>query len=99
MALFARQKNKLSSVSEKSAPIERAIQQLTEANLQEIFNLQFVSTEFAHNNLRIDTLCHDPENKAFVIIEYKKDRSFSVIDQGFSYLALMLNNKASSSAV
>src|SRR3989344_3868520 len=94
MALFARQKNKLGSVSEKSAPIEREIQQLTEANLQEVFNLQFVSTEFAHNNLRIDSLCYDPENKAFVIIEYKKDRSFSVIDQGFSYLALMLNNKA-----
>src|SRR3990167_8399808 len=94
MALFARQKNKLGSVSEKSAPIEREIQQLTEANLQEVFNLQFVSTEFAHNNLRIDSLCFDPENKSFVIIEYKKDRSFSVIDQGFSYLALMLNNKA-----
>jgi len=94
MALFARQKNQLKTVSEKTAPIEREIQQLTEANLQEVFNLQFVSTEFAHNNLRIDTLCYDPENKAFVIIEYKKDRSFSVIDQGFSYLALMLNNKA-----
>ena len=29
-----------------------------------------------------------------MIIEYKRDRSFSVIDQGFAYLALMLNNKA-----
>ncbi|MCM8756840.1 MAG: hypothetical protein NC817_02240 [Candidatus Omnitrophica bacterium] len=29
-----------------------------------------------------------------MIIEYKKDRSFSVIDQGYAYLSLMLNNKA-----
>ena len=81
-------------VAEKSLPIEREIQRLTEANLKELFNLEFVSSEFAHNGLRVDTLCFDPENKSFVIIEYKKDRSFSVIDQGFSYLASMLNNKA-----
>jgi hypothetical protein len=36
----------------------------------------------------------DDESKAFVIIEYKKDRNFSVVDQGMSYLNLMLNNKA-----
>ncbi len=29
-----------------------------------------------------------------MIIEYKRDKSFSVIDQGYAYLALMLNNKA-----
>jgi predicted transport protein len=29
-----------------------------------------------------------------VIIEYKRDRSFSVIDQGYAYLALLLNDKA-----
>jgi predicted transport protein len=94
MALYSRKHLKLVPVSEKTAPIERDIQSLTEANLVDLFDLQFVSSEFAHNNLRVDTLCFDPENKAFVIIEYKKDRSFSVIDQGFSYLALMLNNKA-----
>jgi predicted transport protein len=44
--------------------------------------------------LRIDTLGFDEEQKSFVIIEYKKDRSFSVIDQGYAYLALLLNNKA-----
>jgi predicted transport protein len=29
-----------------------------------------------------------------VIIEYKRDKNFSVIDQGYAYLSLMLNNKA-----
>jgi predicted transport protein len=44
--------------------------------------------------LRIDTLAFDSESKAFVIIEYKKGKSYSVVDQGYSYLSLLLNNKA-----
>ena len=36
----------------------------------------------------------DNENKSFVIIEYKIDQSFSVIDQGYAYLGILLNNKA-----
>jgi predicted transport protein len=67
---------------------------LSEANLDDVFGLQFVTTEFALNNLRIDTLASDVETNAFVVIEYKRDKSFSVIDQGYAYLALMLNNKA-----
>ena len=31
---------------------------------------------------------------SFVIIEYKKDRNVTAIDQGYAYLALLLNNKA-----
>ena len=81
-------------VKEKNFLTERDIQKITEVNLAEVFGLQHVCSEFSLNSLRIDTLCFDQENKSFVIIEYKKDRSFSVIDQGFSYLALMLNNKA-----
>ena len=44
--------------------------------------------------MRIDTLAFDIENKSFVIIKYKIDQSFSVIDQGYAYLGLLLNNKA-----
>ena len=42
---------------------------------------------------RIDTLAFDKESSAFVIIEYKKDRHFSIIDQGVAYLNLMLIHK------
>jgi len=95
MPLFKKTKNKLIKIKEKSITIpEERIQEITENNLKEIFGLEYISSEFALNNLRIDTLCFNPENNSFVIIEYKKDRSFSVIDQGFAYLALMLNNKA-----
>jgi hypothetical protein len=56
--------------------------------------LEFVGSEFSLNKLRVDTLGFDKESKSFVIIEYKKDRNFTVIDQGYAYLALLLNNKA-----
>jgi len=39
-------------------------------------------------------LAFDNDSKSFVIIEYKRDKNFSVIDQGYAYLSLVLNNKA-----
>jgi hypothetical protein len=74
--------------------LESEVQRLTEANLQDLFDLTLVKSEFELHGLRIDTLAFDKESGAFVIIEYKKDRNFSVVDQGFAYLNLMLNNKS-----
>jgi hypothetical protein len=94
MALFSNKQGTLTQVSESKIELEKHIQQLTEENLQTVFGLEFVATEFQHNGLRFDTLAFDKESNAFVIIEYKRDRSFSVIDQGYAYLSLLLNNKA-----
>jgi hypothetical protein len=43
-----------------------------------------VKSEFELHGLRIDTLAFDKESSVFVIIEYKKERNFSVIDQGMA---------------
>jgi len=94
MPIYRQINNKLVPIKEKRLGLEKALQNLVEANLSEVFNLSFVASEFPLNNLRIDTLAFDDETKSFVIIEYKRDRSFSVIDQGYAYLALLLNNKA-----
>ncbi|HAU66042.1 TPA: hypothetical protein DCW61_01725 [Candidatus Uhrbacteria bacterium] len=94
MSLLRIKGGKLEQIKETELKLEKDLQKLTETNLETVFGLQFVSTEFALNNLRIDTLAYDMETGSFVIIEYKRDRSFSVIDQGFAYLSLMLNNKA-----
>ncbi len=94
MPMFKKQNSKLLQIKEVPFKKESELQTLTEENLDVIFGLQFVATEYKIQNLFIDTLAFDPENKTFVIIEYKRDQSFSVVDQGFSYLALMLNNKA-----
>ncbi|MCK0204415.1 DUF5655 domain-containing protein [Ornithobacterium rhinotracheale] len=84
----------LFSVKEDEFKLEKEIQQLTEKNLSTIFGLKFVKSEFSLNNFRIDTLAYDVESKSFVIIEYKRGSNFSVIDQGYAYLSLMLNNKS-----
>ncbi|NQV89346.1 MAG: hypothetical protein HQ488_03435 [Parcubacteria group bacterium] len=94
MPVFKQSKNNLETVRELKIGLEKDLQELTENNIETVFNLKFVATEFQLNNLRIDTLAFDTETSAFVIIEYKRDKSFSVVDQGFAYLALMLNNKA-----
>ncbi len=93
MALFKIEKT-LNYIEEKPFRLEKEIQDLTEQNLKIILDLEFVKSEFALNNFRIDTLAFDIEANAFVIIEYKRDKNFSVIDQGYAYLSLMLNNKA-----
>ncbi len=87
-------KHKLQLIKEETFKLEKDIQKLTEQNLGSIFGLELVRNEFSLTNFRIDTLAFDNESWSFVIIEYKKDRNFSVIDQGFAYLSLMLNNKA-----
>lgn len=93
MALYKIDK-KLEYIKEKPFKLEKEIQELTEQNIKLIFGLDFVKSEFALNNFRIDTLAFDFESNSFVIIEYKRDKNFSVIDQGYAYLSLMLNNKA-----
>jgi RecB family endonuclease NucS len=57
------------------------MQKITEDNLESVFGLEFIKTEFQLNNLRIDTLAFDNESNSFVIIEYKRGNSYSVIDQ------------------
>ena len=94
LRIFSVNGTKLAEIREQQFPLESEIQRLTEANLHDLFELDFVKSEFELHGLRIDTLAFDNESKAFVIIEYKKDRNFSVVDQGMAYLNLMLNNKA-----
>lgn len=102
MPIFNIQNKKLQSISEKKFDLEQDIQKLTEANIETIFGLTFVSgllnQEFSvraqEQDFYIDTLAFDEAQKSIVIIEYKKDKSFSVIDQGFAYLSAMLNHKA-----
>jgi len=86
--------NELKIVKEFPFRFEKEIQTLVERNLQTLLHLDFICSEFFLNNFRIDTLAFDKETNSFTIIEYKRDKNFSVIDQGYAYLSLMLNNKA-----
>lgn len=94
MAIFNLQQGKLSQINVVFFVLEKDIQKIVKNYLQYIFNLEFVASEFSLNGLRVDTIGFDKESSSFVIIEYKKDRNVTAIDQGYAYLALLLNNKA-----
>ncbi len=94
MALYTNQVGSLTEVKEKPFKLERDIQKVFEANLETIMDLELVKSEFTIKNKRIDTLAFDRQSGAFIIIEYKRDKNMSVVDQGFTYLSLMLENKA-----
>ncbi len=94
MKLYKLNSQKVIELNFTPFKLEKEIQSIVENNLGELFSLEFVRSEFKVKNFRIDTLAYSKENRSFVIIEYKKEKNFSVIDQGYTYLSLMLNNKS-----
>lgn len=81
-------------IEEQAFKLEKEIQNICEKNLEKLLSIVFIKSEFKINEFRIDSLAYDEKSKSFIIIEYKRDKNFSVIDQGYAYLSLMLNNKA-----
>jgi len=94
MEVFNIKNNKVEVVELNPFKLEKDIQDVIEKNTESFFGLEFVRSEFPIGEFRIDTLCYDNETNSFILIEYKKGSSYSVIDQGYSYLSLMLNNKS-----
>jgi len=94
MNIYALNSGTLTQIKESPFKLEREIQSIFEQNLGTVMDLELVKSEFSIKNKRVDTLAFDPQSKAFIIIEYKKDKNISVVDQGFTYLSLMLENKA-----
>lgn len=73
---------------------EKELQSYFEKHLQKILGYKFIETEFTVGNFRIDTLSYDEESKSFRIIEYKNVKNHSLVDQGYTYLKLLLERKA-----
>lgn len=94
MRIFTSKKGQLSQLKQQKFKLEKDIQRLFEENLTLLSGYIFIRSEFSIKNSRIDTLAFDPETQAFVIIEYKRQQNSSVVDQGISYLNLMLEYKA-----
>lgn len=98
MALFKINGKKLNPVREvgfdSQFKKEKELQTFTENNLQELFGLEFIATEFNIESFWLDSLAFDAAINSFVIIEYKKVENFSLMDQGQTYLNLVLDHKA-----
>ena len=94
MRLYKLNGKQLLDINNKPFKLEREIHDIVERNVDELFDLEFIKSELSIGGFRFDTLCFDNESKSFVIIEYKKGNNYSVIDQGYTYLSILLNNKA-----
>ena len=93
MVLFKVSNGKAHQINFTKLKSEKELQTLVESNLEQIFGLKFIESEFTINPFRLDTVAFDEESKALVIIEYKESEDYSIIDQGYSYLNLLLNHK------
>lgn len=92
--LFQETQNTLKEINHVDFRLEKDIQRMLENNLETVFGLQFLETEFPLENMRFDTVAYDKENTSFVIIEYKKVQNASLVDQGYAYLHTTLDRKA-----
>ena len=81
-------------LTQKNFKNERELQNFFEKNIEIILGYKLIDTEFNVGDFRIDSLAFDKEAKAFKIIEYKNVKNHSLVDQGYTYLKLMLDRKA-----
>lgn len=96
LKLFAIKNSKAIAKVPSEFKYEREIQKLCENNLDTLFGVRFIATEYSTGNKhkgRIDTLGID-ENDCPVIIEYKLDSKDNVINQGLFYLDWLMDHQA-----
>lgn len=82
----------LKKISKRPLPNEKHIQKLIEKNLEEIFGIRFLETEYSIPGGRIDTLGIDEKNTP-VVIEYKNKQDESAIIQGLFYINWIKENR------
>ena len=93
--LFRQNGGAFAELASSSAPLEKSLQTLFERNLEILLGVRFLASEYpTTNGGRMDTLGID-ENGYPVIIEYKRDRSDNVINQGLFYLDWLMDHRAS----
>ena len=93
LKLFQTNSGVLCELESSSAPLEKGLQTQFETNLNTLLGVRFLASEYVttHGG-RMDTLGID-ENGYPVIIEYKRDRSENVINQGLFYLDWLMDHR------
>ena len=72
MDLYRIEGGGLEPVRSDQFKLESEIQTLVESNMESLFGITMVTSEFSVGDFRLDSLCFDEESKSFVIVEYKK---------------------------
>jgi predicted transport protein len=94
--LFKLTAGQVTEISGKASHLEKPLQNLIEANLEQLLGIRFLSSEYSTGKThagRIDTLGID-ENNCPVIIEYKRASSENIINQGLFYLDWLMDHQA-----
>lgn len=84
----------LHEIKEISFKLEKDIELLLNENLETLFCCSFLQNQFALDSFIFDAIAFNMTENSFVIIEYKKVSNSSLVDQGYSYMATLLNRKA-----
>lgn len=90
--LFRTAGNIVSELAGGAVALEKSLQTLFEANLEQLLGVRFLASEFIIAEGRIDTLGID-ENNAPVVIEYKRSSNENVINQGLFYLDWLMGHR------
>ncbi|MGJ8564024.1 MAG: DUF5655 domain-containing protein [Alphaproteobacteria bacterium] len=94
LKLFTIGTKQVDELEGRAAGLERSLQVIFERNLETLLGVRFLESEYSTSHGgRMDTLGID-ENGCPVIIEYKRDRSENVINQGLFYLDWLMDHKA-----
>lgn len=93
LKLFQMKSGAMCELETSSAPLEKGLQTQFETNLDTLLGVRFLASEYVttHGG-RMDTLGVD-ENGYPVIIEYKRDRSENIINQGLFYLDWLMDHR------
>jgi len=95
MPLYQMKQQKTQQIKPASFKNEKELQNMFEANLEELLGVRYVASEFTTGDRqrgRIDTLGIDQDGTP-VIIEYKKTAKENVINQGLFYLDWLVDHK------
>ncbi len=94
MPLFKINNQQTQKLPRKDFSNEKELQHFVEKNLEDLFGVRFLASEYSTNHGgRIDTLGLD-ENNAPVIIEYKWGENSAIINQGLFYLDWLVEHIA-----
>lgn len=92
--IYTNNNSKLKLVKQIDFKLEKELQNLVEKNMETLFGIVFLTTEFVMTKFRFDSVAFSKENNTFIIVEYKKGQNESIVDQGYAYLNNVLDRKA-----
>jgi len=87
---------KIKQIKKKEITLEKELQSLIEKNLNELFGITFLASEYStgvRHGGRMDTLGID-ENNSPVILEYKKNKNQNIINQALFYLDWLVDHES-----